>query len=90
VNVGNQSEGVAFSPDGKEVYVTNLDSGNISIVNTTTNTVTARIKVEGWAWGIAFSPNGKIVYATNCGYNGSVFVIDTTTNKVTANVKVGT
>ena len=46
--------GVAVDPATNTVYVANQDSGNVSVIDGATNTVTATISVgsnpEGWRW----------------------------------------
>ena len=58
----------------------------MSIIDTTTDKVTAKVSVGIFAHGIAVSPDGKMLYITT---HEGVYVIDTTTNTVTAQVKVG-
>ena len=88
MNVGGEPFGVAVTPDGTKVYVTNEFSNNVSVIDTETNTVTATVKVRIWPYGIAVSPDGTKVYVTNLG-NNKVSVIDTATNTVITNVPVG-
>jgi YVTN family beta-propeller protein len=45
VNVGLQPIGVAITPDGTKVCVTNSGSNSVSIIDTATNKVTATVKV---------------------------------------------
>jgi YVTN family beta-propeller protein len=87
VMVGNFPVGVAVSPDGTRAYVSNTFSGNVSVIDTTTNPPTVRAIPVGDTTGgaIAVSPDGKKVYV---GCHG-VGVIDTATNKVVATVDVG-
>ena len=88
LNVGDSSSGIAVSPDGTKVYVTNCDSNNVSVIDTATNKVTATVPVGRYPAGVAVTPNGKKVYVANH-YSNNVYVIDTATNKVTATVPVG-
>ena len=62
-------------------YVTNLDDGTVSVIDTATNTVVGSITVGGWPFGVAFLPNGTRAYVTD-GYHNTVSVIDTVTKKV--------
>jgi len=69
-------------------YIANSGSNNVSVINTTTNTVTATIKVGENPYGVAASPNGNYVYVTNR-TSGSVSVINTLLNTVEATINVG-
>jgi YVTN family beta-propeller protein len=84
IPVGDFPFGVAVTPDGSKVYVTN--SNSVSVIATPTNTVTATIPVGGL--GVAVTPDGSKVYVANHGSN-SVSVINTATNTVTATIPVG-
>jgi YVTN family beta-propeller protein len=89
VPVGGRDVGVAITPDGKKVYVTNsMPVNNVSVIDTATNTVTATVPVEGNPVGVAVTPDGTKAYVVSQGTN-SVFVIDTSTNNVIAIVPVG-
>jgi YVTN family beta-propeller protein len=88
LNVGSYPYGVAISPDNTTVYVANINSNNVSVIDTTTNTVTATVPVGQWPSGVAVAPDGPRVYVTNKGIN-AISVIDTATNNVTATVSVG-
>jgi YVTN family beta-propeller protein len=80
--------GVAVSPDGRQVYVTNFSPPTVSVIDAATNKVTATIPVDGNPYGVAVSPNGSRVYAVTRGSSagGSMSVIDTATNKVTTTI----
>jgi YVTN family beta-propeller protein len=83
---GAGAVGIAFSPDGKEVYVTNTrPADTLSVIDTRTNTVIATIPVGDNPVGLAVSPNGSKVYVANYD-DDHVSVIDTATNTVVANI----
>ena len=63
-------------------------SNNVSVINATTNTVTATVPVGITPLGIAVTPDGTKVYVTNA-ESDNVSVIDTATNNVTATVNTG-
>ena len=65
-----------------------MASNNVSVIDTTTNTVTATVPVGITPLGVAVTPDGKKVYVTNAESN-NVSVIDTATNNVTATVNAG-
>ncbi len=96
-NGGDSPYGVAVTPDGTEVYVTNTNSGTVSVIDTVTNSVVAIVDVKGYARGIAVNPTGTKVYVASDfmdydserATHGIVSEIDTATKTVTATIKVG-
>jgi YVTN family beta-propeller protein len=83
--------GVAVSPDGSKVYVTNRGTGTVSVIDTATNIVIATIPVGLNPIGVAVKPNGSKVYVATDDFNTRpiVSVIDTATNIVIATIAVG-
>jgi YVTN family beta-propeller protein len=88
IAVGSDPTGVAVTPDGKQAYVANHGSGNVSVIDTATNAVVATVRVGSGPYGIAVTPDGKHAYVADNG-SGNVDVIDTATNTVTATIPVG-
>jgi YVTN family beta-propeller protein len=76
------------TPDGSKVYVTNVNSNTVSVIDTATNTVIATIPVGTTPQGVAVTPDGSKVYVANSDSN-TVSVIDTATNTVSATTPVG-
>jgi len=68
-------------------YITNHESGNISVIDTINNTVTAIVPVRSHPFGVAVSPDGKKVYVAN-NSDDNVSVIDTATKNITGNVPI--
>lgn len=68
-------------------YVANSGSNTVSVIDTSTNKVTATIPVGNSPVGVVFSPDGARAYVTN-GADGTVSVIDTGGNTVTATIPV--
>jgi len=54
-DVGGRPWGIAISADGKTLYTANGPSGDVSIVDVTSGTVTARIATGGSPWGAVFA-----------------------------------
>ena len=70
VTVGTAPYGVVAAPTSKLVLATNSGSNNVSVINTTTNTVIGSPVVLGTTPdAIALSPDGTTAYATNEGSN---------------------
>ena len=84
--VGTSPHGVAVA--GTMVYVANLGSNTVSIIDTDTKTVVATVNVGKSPYGVAVTPGWNGVYVTNDKDN-TVSVIDVDTNKVKATVSVG-
>ena len=88
IPVGNGPFGVAFTPNGAYAYVTNQNSGTVSVISTATNTVTATVTLGSLPYAVAVTPNGEYAYVTNVG-NNTVSVISTASNTITATVPAG-
>lgn len=97
VAVGDLPQGVVVTPDGKKVYVSNMGSNSISVIDTASNTVTSTIDLEDRSPQLmAISPNGRTLYVTtavvdpedeNLVLSSQITKISTTTNRVTGSVR---
>src|SRR5208282_4097952 len=66
----------------QNAYITNANSGTVSVINTATNMVVGSpITVGNFPFGVAVTPDGSKVYVANQ-YDGTVSVIATATNMV--------
>jgi YVTN family beta-propeller protein len=74
--------------DGAFAYVTNSESNNVSVIQTSDNTVVATVAVGDNPQGVAVTPDGAFVYVTNY-FSSNVSVIRTSDNTVVATVAVG-
>ena len=74
---------------GTFAYVPNSGSNNVSVIDTSNNTVTATVGVGTYPLGVSVSPDGTKVYVANEGGN-TVSVIRTSDNTVTTTIGVGT
>jgi phospholipase C len=90
--------GVAATPDGSEVWVTESGTNTVSVIPTggsAPNKISGTVVVGIYPHGIAITPDGKTAYVANTGPNtgpgGSetVSVIDVSTQTVTGTVNVG-
>ena len=80
----NDPAGLAVTPDGSKLYVTN--TGNVTVINTATNTIASTIAIPNSA-AIAISPNGATAYVLS---GNSVSVVNTATNAVVTIIPLGT
>lgn len=90
VPVGDQPTGVASTPDGAFVYVTNQGAnqgGTVSVIETATNTVAATVPIGRFSTDIAITPDGAFAYLGS--YPDQVEVISTATNTVVETIDVG-
>ncbi len=81
IPVGVYPFGVAASPDGRWVYVTNFRSNEVTVIDATPTSVDFQRVVNRFAvganpTGIAVNPNGRRVYVANY-MDGTVSIVDT-------------
>ncbi|MGA2926232.1 MAG: YncE family protein, partial [Solirubrobacteraceae bacterium] len=87
--------GVAATPDGTEVWVTDSGTNAVSVITTATNTITGTVIVGVYPHGIAITPDGTTAYVANTGPNtgpgGSqtISVVDVASQTVTGTITVG-
>jgi YVTN family beta-propeller protein len=72
----------------QNAYITNDGSGNVSVIDTATNRVSATITVGSDPGGVAVTPDGGKVYVANID-SDNVSAIAASTNKVIATITVG-
>ena len=92
--VGETPGFVVVSPDGRRALVANQAAGVVTVVDTATNAVTARVPVPtGPPQYLAFSPDGRRVYVSiwdQARTVAAVGVLDTATNQFVATIPVRT
>jgi YVTN family beta-propeller protein len=82
VGTPNSLMQMTASPDGSRIYVTHVNDGTVSVIQTASNVVVNDIDIEN-ASGIATSPEGDRLYVTGnrltfAGRQATLTVIDTT------------
>jgi YVTN family beta-propeller protein len=87
VTVNKQPEGLALSPDGKELWVAPRQGGELVIIDTAADRVKEKIPYKGSAFRLHFTPDGKRVLAPDLP-NGEVAVIDAATRKEEKRIQV--
>ena len=89
INDGTTPKGIAFNSDGSRAYVCYAGSGWVTVWNTVSNTIAARITVGTTPTAISVSQDGTKMFVINQGSN-NVSIINTATNTVSTTVPVGT
>ncbi|MCK7577006.1 MAG: chitobiase/beta-hexosaminidase C-terminal domain-containing protein [Chromatiales bacterium] len=81
--------GVAVSPDGNRLYVTDGAGNRLFVIDTTANhAVVGIVPVGKKPYGVSVSPDSKRVYVANTDDN-TVSVVDGRSNQIIATIAVG-
>ncbi len=78
---------IVATPDESKLFVANIRSGSVTVINTLTDAVKSIVTGAG-AEGIDVSPDGSEVWVTNRGAN-TISIIDTATDEVKASFASG-
>jgi phospholipase C len=87
--------GIAATPDGSQVWVTESGTNTVSVIPTSTNKIASTVVVGVYPHGIAITPDGSTAYVANTGPNtgpgGSqtVSVVDVKGLSQTGKIDVG-
>ncbi len=81
-----QTEGVAVTPDGREVWLGSNQAGSVSVIDTRTGTVAATIPGLGLPYRIAISADGKTA-AIPDPQNGRVHVLDVAARRLVGSLE---
>jgi YVTN family beta-propeller protein len=87
IDVGDEPYGVAVSPDGNLVYITDLFDATVSVIRTSDNAVIDTINVGLLPYGVAATPDGNFIYVTNHA-DANISVIRTADNTVVDTIGV--
>jgi YVTN family beta-propeller protein len=88
IPVGKQPEGIALSPDARELWVGHNGDGKVSIIDTATNTVKETIQVGEVPIRVKFTPDGKRVLISDP-KSGELIVFDAAARKPIKRIAVG-
>lgn len=88
IAVGKGPEGIAISPDDREVWVAHRQDGTLSIIDTATDKVKETLKVGQSPIRVKFTPDGKRVLVSDP-QTGDVIVLDAETRKEVKRIQVG-
>ena len=65
IKVGKAPVGVAVSAKLQRVFISNVESNNISVINTQNNTVIESIALQGAPVGLAMAPDNRTLYVAD-------------------------
>ena len=74
ITVGNVPSGIAYNPKEKNIYVTNVGDGTISVISSTSNAVIKTIQTGNEPRTIVFVPLTNMMYVTAEG-DDTVFAV---------------
>lgn len=80
---------VHLTPDGKQAFIANIGSHNVTVMDVASRTVVAHIPVGKGPEGLAIHPDGKSFYIANQ-HDNTVYEISTETHAVLHRRRVGT
>ena len=83
------AEGMASTPDGKQLWVANQSGGSMSIIDIATHKVAERFDLPGMPVRIRFTRDGKRAYVPSWAPEGELIVIDVPSRKEIKRVRVG-
>src|ERR1035441_2847018 len=89
VSAGLAPIAIAVNPVTNTIYVANLDSNTVTVINGATNTATATVSTGTFPYAVAVDPVTNTIYVANLDSN-TVTVINGATNPATATVSTGT
>ncbi len=87
IAVGGQPEGIALTPNGKQLWVGDLSAPHVRIVDTATLKTIATLPVDPVAIRVAISPDGKTAVTSNI-QSGTLTLIDVASRKILRTVSV--
>ena len=82
IPVGEFPQALEFNPSNNNIYVANRDSGTVSVIDSTTNSVIKNITVGSSPGSLLFNPSNNKTYVANA-ISNTISVIDST--NMTAN-----
>ena len=74
IPVGSNPWGVAYAPGANLVFVSNEGSGNVSVINPSTDRIVGSFAVGSGPYGITYDPAANTLYVANSG-SGTVSVV---------------
>jgi YVTN family beta-propeller protein len=88
IQVGKQPEGIALSPDGRELWIGHRVDGLVMIIDTTTRKATGTLNVGEAPLRMTFTPDGKRILIMNP-TGDALHVFDRATRKEVKRIEIG-
>jgi len=88
VDTGEGAEGLAITPDGSEVWISNRSDDSVSIIDPETLEVVDTFAVEGFPLRIYMTPDGRTALLS-CARANEVAIVDVETREVTERLPTG-
>lgn len=85
IPTGERTEGIAISPDGREVWAGNNLGGDIAVIDTTKDEVVKKLPSSKMSFRLAFTPDGKTVAVAGATGN-EVVLFDAASRAITARI----
>jgi YVTN family beta-propeller protein len=76
IPVGQGPVALAFNPENENMYVADFNSGNVAVIDSSSNTIDETIPVGQGPVALEYNPNNDNIYVANEN-SGSVSVIET-------------
>jgi YVTN family beta-propeller protein len=87
IEVGEGPIGMAVSPDGNTLYVSNELDSTVDVIDTGSHAILWTIPVSSGPVGLAVSPDGEYVYVA-CRYSNQVNIISVKSRQVSGSLSV--
>ena len=87
IPVGKFPQALIFNPSNNNIYVANRDSGTVSVIDSTNNTLLRNVVVGSEPVALEFNPSNNNIYVANVVSN-SVSMIENRNNTVSDTVNV--
>jgi YVTN family beta-propeller protein len=88
IPTGKGAEGIAITPDGREVWVTNREADTVSVIDVATLEVAATFPAAQFPIRVKITPGGKRALVS-CANTGDVAVFDVATRKELGRIPIG-
>jgi serine/threonine-protein kinase len=75
-DVGKNPQDITYAPDGRHFYTANVNDNTVTVVDTTTDTATARVYTGKSPTSVTVLPNGRKAYVTDF-EDGTIRVLKT-------------